>query len=113
MKLTKDILNCAKLALYIFLGTFIVGLIIGFINYGPSWVDVILWGVRLSLIISCIGLAIAGLSFLKPSTMRELDYQSRWEQYYAVLNLTQVMLIVAIFMLIYAFILDYLIRIFL
>jgi hypothetical protein len=113
MKLTKDILNCAKLALYIFLGTFAIGLVVGLISYGFNWIGMFLWGIRLSLIIACFGLAIAAFSFIKPDTMRDLDYQSHWEVYYSVLNLTQVMLIVAVFMIIYAFISDYLIRIFL
>ena len=111
MKLTKDILNCAKLAVYIFLGSAVVGVIIGYIQYGSNLEEVLLWGDRLSLIIGVFGMGIAGISFLKPSTMRPLEYQQQWEEYYAVLNLSHVILFVSLFITVYAFTFDYLIRI--
>lgn len=110
MKLTKDLLNCAKLAVYIFIGVFLVGLIIGYLQSRGQWGEVLLWGARLSLIASAIGLGIVGMSFLKPDTMRPLEYQKQWEEYYSVLNLTYVILFVSLFLGLISFAADYLIR---
>lgn len=106
----KDILYAVKLSLYYFAGSFLIGIIIGLIIHGFSFTEVMLWGCRVSQILSVFGLSLSAVSFMKRDLMRPLNYQEIWETYFHKLNLSHVIFIIATCVLIFSFIIDYLVR---
>jgi vacuolar-type H+-ATPase subunit I/STV1 len=105
-KLTKDILYCLKLSIYFFAAPFILGGVIGLIQHGFNLKEILVWSTRLTLLFSAVGMGVAALSFIRPDSMRPLNYQSEWEEYFGVLNLTVVILIISLAVAVYGFILD-------
>lgn len=106
----EDILYALKLSIYYFIGSFIFGIIIGLILYGFDFINVMLWGCRLSQILSVFGLSISAISFVKWDLMRPLNYQKTWETYFHKLNLSHVIFIISISILAFSFIVDYFVR---
>ena len=106
----KDLLHCFRLSLKIFLVPIILGALIGLISG--------LWGGELNLQwvlasinrtairISCFGLAIAGIGFVKREMLEPLNYEEKWLEYFEKLNLVGVIFFVSLFMLVYSTIID-------
>lgn len=109
-KFLDDVLYCLKLSLYFFGGSFILGIIIGLILHGFNFTEVAFWGCRMSEFLSVFGLALAAIAFVKKDLMRPLDEQEQWELYFRKLNLPQVIFFISVFVIIFAFIIDYFIR---
>lgn len=106
----KDLLNCFKLSLKIFLVPIILGALVGVIG-GLVGSDLNLEGVlgsvnRTAIRISCFGLAIAGIGFVKREMLEPLNYEEKWMEYYDKLNLVGVIFFVSLYMLAYSIIID-------
>lgn len=106
----EDILYCFKLSLYFFIISFVIGGIVGFILHGMDMRQVVTWACRMVQILGTLGLAIAGMSFLKSDLMRPLNYQKEWETYFKKFNLSFVILIISIFIIIISFIIEGIIK---
>lgn len=102
----NDVLYCLKISFYFFIVPFIIGIIIGFAIYGKDISGVIIWGCRFVQYFSILGLAIAGMSFLKQDLMRPLNYQNQWQTYFKKLNLAFVTLFISIFIAIFSYIIE-------
>lgn len=99
----RDILNCLKISICFFLGAFLIGAFIGFINYGLNFKGILLWGSRLVQYFAVFGFSLAGISFVKQDLMRPLNYQEKWNGYFNKMNLACVILFLAIFNMIFSF----------
>ena len=109
-EILKDLLHCFILSLKIFLIPIILGAVIGVIG-GLVSGDLNLQGVlssvnRTSIRISCFGLAIAGIGFVKREMLEPLNYEEKWMEYFNKLNLVGVIFFVSLFMLAYSTIID-------
>ncbi|GCD12513.1 hypothetical protein [Clostridium tagluense] len=106
----KDLLHCFILSLKIFLVPIIMGALIGVIS-GLVNGDLNLQGVlasvdRTAIRISCFGLAISGIGFIKREMLEPLNYEEKWMEYYEKLNLVGVIFFVSLFMLVYSTVID-------
>ncbi|MGE5628084.1 MAG: hypothetical protein ACM3X7_08175 [Solirubrobacterales bacterium] len=99
----RDILYCLKISIYLFLGAFLIGAVLGVIYLGFNFKGIIIWGCRVVLYLSVFGYAVAGISFVKRDLMRPLNYQEKWNGYFKKLNLAGVILFLAIFNTIFSF----------
>lgn len=106
----EDILYCLKISLYFFIIPFVLGCIIGIVLHGFDVLQVVIWGCRIVQILGCLGLAVAGMSFLKTDLMRPLNYQREWETYFKKLNLSFVILIISVIIIVVAFIIQDIIK---
>ena len=109
-EILKDLLRCFKLSLKIFLIPLILGAVIGVIG-GLVGGDLKLHGVLSSvdttcIRISCFGLAIAGIGFIKREMLEPLNYEEKWMEYFEKLNLVGVIFFISLFMLAYSTIID-------
>ena len=109
-EILEDLLHCFILSLKIFLVPIILGAIIGVIG-GLVGGELNLQGVlasvnRTAIRISCFGLAIAGIGFVKREMLEPLNYEEKWLQYYNKLNLVGVIFFISLFMLVYSTIID-------
>ncbi|MCB2299421.1 hypothetical protein [Clostridium tagluense] len=109
-EILKDLLHCFILSLKIFLVPIIMGALIGVIS-GLLNGDLNLQGVlasvdRTAIRISCFGLAISGIGFVKREMLEPLNYEEKWMEYYEKLNLVGVIFFVSLFMLVYSTVID-------
>lgn len=109
-EILKDLLRCFKLSLKIFLIPIIlgavIGAIIGLVN-GNLGLEGVLRSIDSTCIrISCLGLAISAIGFIKPRMMEPLDYQEKWMEYFNRFNLVGVIFFISLFMLIYSTVID-------
>lgn len=82
-KYLKDILYCIKFSIYIFLGAFLIGGLIGLIVKGANIIYIMTWGSRIAQYISFFGLFIAAISFMNENSMRPLNYEENWKSYFS------------------------------
>ncbi|MCM0651072.1 hypothetical protein NBE98_22190 [Clostridium swellfunianum] len=106
----EDVLYCLKLSLYFFAAPFALGIIIGLISHGFNLNEVLLWGCRVTELVSALGLGIAGISFIKRDLMRPLDYEKVWRTYFHRLNLSHVIFMISVFVAAFAYTIDYFVR---
>jgi flagellar biosynthesis protein FliQ len=106
----KDIVRCLKLSLKIFLVPLVLGVVVGLIASivrGEFYIQEIFSFVnRMTIRISCFGLAIAAIGMVKTRMMEPLNYEEKWAQYFSVLNLVGAIFFISLFMLIYSVIID-------
>ena len=109
-EILKDLLRCFKLSLKIFLIPIVLGVIIGLIGglfKGNLNLQYILESVGSTTIrISCLGLAISGIGFMKRDMMEPLNYEEKWMEYFNRFNLVGVIFFISLFMLTYSTIFD-------
>ena len=101
-----DILYCLKVSLYFFAAPFIIGAVIGLILHGKDIAGIIVFGCRIVQYIAVLGLALAGISFLKQDLMRPLNHQKQWETYFNRLNLAFVILFVSVFIASFSYLIE-------
>ncbi len=106
----KDLWKCFKLSLKIFLVPIIFGVLVGVIgglvSSNLSLQEVLGAVNRTAIRISCFGLAIAAIGFVKREMLEPLNYEEKWMEYYEKLNLVGVIFFVSLFMLAYSTIID-------
>jgi hypothetical protein len=106
----KDLFRCLKLSLKIFLIPLILGVVVGLIASiarGEFYLQEIFSFVnRMTIRISCFGLAISGIGLVKTRMMEPLNYEEKWAEYFSVLNLVGAIFFISLFMLIYSVIID-------
>lgn len=109
-EILKDLLRCFKLSLKIFLIPVILGAVIGIIGglvHGNLNLQGILKSVdTTSIRISCFGLAISGIGFIKRDMLEPLNYEEKWMEYFNRFNLVGVIFFISLFMLAYSTIID-------
>ncbi len=109
-EILTDLLRCFKLSLKIFLIPLALGAIIGVITglvRGNLQVEGVLRSVNTTAIrISCFGLAISGIGFIKRDMMEPLNYEEQWMEYFNRMNLVGVIFFISLFMLTYSIIID-------
>jgi hypothetical protein len=99
--LARDLARCVFIGLFI-AAIFAVLMVIVTLISGWNWLDLLY---RSYFYIGSLGLLIAGLSFLKPSTLRPLDYKNDWERYFKKMNIGFVFLFVGITLMVIAVVL--------
>ena len=109
-EILEDLLHCFILSLKIFLIPIILGAVIGLIG-GLVSKNLNLHGVLNSvnstaIRVSCFGLAISGIGFVRREMLEPLNYEEKWMEYYNKLNLVGVIFFVSLFMLVYSVIID-------
>jgi hypothetical protein len=106
----KDLLGCFKLSLKIFLIPLILGAVVGVIaslTKGQLYLQEVLGFVnRMTIRVSCLGLAISAIGLVKTRMMEPLNYEEKWAEYFSVLNLVGAIFFISLFMLIYSVIID-------
>lgn len=106
----KDLFRCFKLSLKIFLIPIILGAVVGLISgltKGQLNLQDVLEEVNRSNIrVSCFGLAISGIGFVKTRMMEPLNYEEKWAEYFSVLNLVGAIFFISLFMVTYALTID-------
>jgi hypothetical protein len=109
-EILKDLLHCFILSLKIFLILVILGAIFGVISglfKGNLNLEGVLGSVnRTAIRISCFGLAIAAIGFVKREMMEPLNYEGKWMEYFNKFNLVGVIFFISLFMLAYSTIID-------
>ncbi|MBU3189390.1 hypothetical protein K9O30_09790 [Clostridium bowmanii] len=109
-EILKDLLHCFILSLKIFLIPIILGAVVGIIGgllHGDLYLQDVLSSVnRMAIRISCFGLAIAGIGFVKKGMLEPLDYEEKWMEYFNKFNLVGVIFFISLFMLAYSTIID-------
>lgn len=103
----NDLLYAFKLSLYFLAGSLILGLIIGIIKNGFNIADILGTAVKTPQVVSIIGLAISGLSFISRDTLRPLNYEKEWRTYFSRFNLAFAVFFISLFNAILAYILEY------
>lgn len=98
----EDALYCLKLALYIFVPAFILGIIIGYFLYGVDPKLIVLSGVNVNYVVACAGLFLVVLSFTKEHLMRPLNYEQKWKMYFKCFNLSHVIFFIGLYILVFA-----------
>ena len=110
-EISRDLLRCFKLSLKIFLVPIILGVVVGLIysliNGSFTFQEVIGFVNRMTIRISCFGLAIAAIGLVKRQMQEPLNYQEKWNEYFQTLNLVWVIFFISLFMLIYSLIIDF------
>ncbi|WP_246582794.1 hypothetical protein [Clostridium mobile] len=96
----KDILYSIKIALFIFLGGFILGGVITLMVTKGNIMSSIVWGARVSQYVSFIGLLISAISFTNENSMRPLNYDREWKTYFGKFNLSFAIFFISLFILI-------------
>lgn len=109
-EILNDLLRCFILSLKIFLIPIILGVVFGVIG-GLACGDLYLQGVLNSvnttaIRVSCFGLAISAIGFVKREMLEPLNYEEKWMEYFNRLNLVGVIFFVSLFMLVYSTIID-------
>lgn len=106
----KDLFRCFKLSLKIFLIPLILGAVVALItsiyNGVFSLPEIFKIINRMIIRISCFGLAISGIGFIKTRMMEPLNYEEKWAEYFNVLNLIGAIFFISLFILIYGIIID-------
>ncbi|MCB2290493.1 hypothetical protein LGK97_12010 [Clostridium sp. CS001] len=106
----KDLFRCFKLSLKIFLVPLILGAVVGLIASlirGEFYLQEIFSFVnRMTIRVSCFGLAISAIGLVKTRMMEPLNYEEKWVEYFSVLNLVGVIFFISLFMLGYSVIID-------
>lgn len=102
----EDILYCIKLSFYFFIAPFVIGLIVGVVQYPHNYKEIVIWGCRLVQMIGAFGLGLAAISFCKRELMRPLSYEDKWKLYFEKLNLAFVILFISLFMSIFSYIIE-------
>lgn len=105
----QDLLYALKLSLYLFAASLSLGLIIGLVKWGFNLISVLEIAVKTPQVVSIIGLAISGLSFISRDTLRPLDYEKEWKTYFSRLNLAFSIFFISLFNALLAYILEYII----
>ncbi|GEM_PF-375953 len=107
----EDIFTSFKISLKIYLIPLILGMISGLIyclvKDLPISIYTLLRGtVNIGIWMSCFGLFIAAVAFMKPQYMEPLNYQNQWRNYYKFFNLIGSIASICFFMLSYSLIMD-------
>lgn len=107
----EDIFTSFKISLKIYLIPLILGMISGLIyclvKDLPLSIYTLLKGtVHIGIWMSCFGLFIGAVAFMKPRHMEPLNYQNQWRNYYKFFNLIGSIVSICLFMLSYALIMD-------
>jgi hypothetical protein len=106
----KDLFRCFKLSLKIFLIPLTLGAVVGLIasiSRGEFYLQEIFGFVnRMTIRVSCFGLAISAIGLVKTRMMEPLNYEEQWAKYFSVLNLVGAIFFISLFMLIYSVIID-------
>jgi hypothetical protein len=109
-EILEDLLRCFKLSLKIFLVPLILGAVIGLIGglfKGNLNLEAVLRSIDSTCIrISCFGLAISGIGFIKREMMEPLSYQEKWMEYFNKFNIVGVIFFISLFMLAYSTVID-------
>jgi hypothetical protein len=109
-EILEDLLRCFKLSLKIFLIPVILGAVIGVIGGlfkgNINLQDVLKSVDSTNIRISCFGLAISGIGFIKRDMMEPLNYEEKWMEYFNKFNLVGVIFFISLFMLVYSTIFD-------
>lgn len=103
----RDLLYALKLSLYLFAASLSLGLIIGLVKCGFNLKNVLEITVKTPQVVSIIGLAISGLSFISRDTLRPLNYEKEWKTYFSRLNLAFAIFFISLFNALLAYILEY------
>lgn len=93
----KDLVRCLEISLVAFIIPFGIGMVVGMLFYGLDLKGMLDWGRILVQFSAAIGMLVAGVSFIKPQTMRPLNYDEEWKIYFRKMNLSHVILFVCIF----------------
>lgn len=103
-----DMLYCLKIAVYIFIPTFIVGVIIGWLTGYRGYIELLLWGCRLDEWIACIGLSLAGIGFWKREKADEESPQNErmWRTRFYRFKFPMVLFIISFTMILASFFID-------
>ncbi|MFA6941698.1 MAG: hypothetical protein WCQ54_12095 [Clostridiaceae bacterium] len=102
-----DLLYALKLSLYLFAASLGLGLIIGLIKCGLNLINILEIAVKTPQVVSIIGFAISGLSFISRDTLRPLDYEKEWKTYFSRFNLAFSIFFISLFNALLAYILEY------
>lgn len=106
-----DFFNCFKISLKVSLIPMVIGTLIALI-YGTvkgtlNYILIFRWIYAMGIYISCLGLFICAVSFMKPKYMGKLNHQKEWDKHFYKFGLIKVVGYVSAMLLIYAVILDY------
>ncbi|MBD8047710.1 hypothetical protein [Clostridium faecium] len=107
----EDIFTSFKVSLKIYLIPIILGVIASIIyclvKDLPISIYTLLRGpVHIGIWISCLGLLIGAVAFIKPQHMEPLNYQKQWRTYYKFFNLIGAIVSICFMMMIYSLIID-------
>lgn len=107
----EDFVYCIKLSLKIALLPILIGLVATtiycLISKNPISLYALLRGVRnTGIIMSCFGLFICALAFLKPDTLGPLNYQKQWRMYFVKFNLVGAIMCICTLILFYFLMFD-------
>jgi Na+/H+ antiporter NhaD/arsenite permease-like protein len=94
----------------VFVIPFILGIFIGVLAQGGNLREILLWGCRLVQLIGAFGLALSAISFTKQSLMRPLNYQKEWETYFHKFNLAFVIFFISLFISVYSYTVEAIIK---
>lgn len=110
-----DFFACFKISLKVYIIPIIIGALIATI-YGLSkgnfnYILVLHWIYAMGTYISCLGLFICAIAFMKPKYMSKLNHEKEWNKHFYKFGLIKVIGYVSGMMLIYSVLLDYIIYI--
>lgn len=88
----KDIARCVYIGLLIAGGSALLMLLLGLIFRQ----NILMLIYVTCFSIGSMALSVAGISFLKPSTLRPLDHKEEWENYFKILNIGLVLFFIGI-----------------
>lgn len=95
--LIKDILKCAKFALYITFGIFAFFGIIHYLFYSKNIINLFNTIKNTFYYIGCFGLLISSGFFIQKNAVRPLDNNDAWIKMFHKLNLGLVMMFISLF----------------
>lgn len=88
----KDIAKCIYIGFLIAAGIALIMLLFG-LTFRKN-IIVLIYQADFS--VGSMGLFIAGISFLKPSTLRPFDHKKQWEEHFKLLNIGHVLFFIGI-----------------
>lgn len=107
----EDIFTSFKISLKIYLIPLILGAVSGLIYCLVKDLPINIYTllrstVHIGIWMSCFGLFIGAVAFMKPQYMEPLNYQNQWRNYYKLFNLIGAIISICFLMLSYSLIID-------
>ncbi|MDF2673494.1 MAG: hypothetical protein K0R09_1759 [Clostridiales bacterium] len=110
-KIAKDISKCARIALYISIGAFIIFGVIYLLFYSNRDIGFFYYMKNNLYYVGCIGLVICCGFFIKKNANRSFKYQDDWNRMFHKLNLAFVIFFISLFICLYGMIIQLLLEV--
>lgn len=105
-KIARDILKCAKIALFISIGAFILFGLIYIMFYTHRNINFLNFMKNNLYYIGCFGFLICSGFFIQKNANRSLEYQDEWNKMFHKLNLGLVVMFISFFICLYGMIIQ-------